>query len=96
MAIEIQEARALNVQVGEDSLVIELVDGRSISVPIAWYPRLWYGTPDEQAKYSLIGDGKYIHWSELDEDLSIAGVLIGRRSGESSQSLRKWLTEHIK
>lgn len=77
----------------EDKLVVELMDGRSISAPLAWYPRLWYGTAEERDKLEIIGDGKHIHWPDLDEDLSIAGILAGRRSGESpdSDSLKKWL-----
>jgi hypothetical protein len=86
-----QEARARDVRVGEDSLVVELMDGRTLTVPLAWYPRLWYGSADERAHLELIGDGSYIHWPDLDEDLSIAGMLAGRRSRESPESLKKWL-----
>lgn len=88
---EIQEARAQEVRVEEDKLVIDLVDGRSISAPLAWYPRLWYGTSEERSKFEITGDGKYIHWPDLDEDLSIAGILVGHHSGESAESLKKWL-----
>jgi hypothetical protein len=91
LAIEIREARAQEVRVEEDKLVVELVDGRSISAPLAWYPRLWYGTIEERRRFEIIGDGKIIHWPDLDEDLSIAGILIGHRSGESQGSLKKWL-----
>jgi hypothetical protein len=91
LALEIQEARAQEVRVGEDALVIELVDGRTISVPLAWYPRLWYGSGEERARFEIIGDGRYIHWPDLDEDLTISGILAGRRSGESAESLKKWL-----
>ena len=90
-AAEIQEARARDVRVGEDSLVVELMDGRTLTVPLVWYPRLWYGSADERAHFELIGDGGYIHWPDLDEDLSIAGMLAGRRSKESPESLKKWL-----
>jgi hypothetical protein len=58
-----------------------------------WYPRLWYGTPEERNKLEIIGDGTLIHWPDLDEDLSVSGVLAGRRSGESQQSLKKWLAQ---
>jgi len=91
MVIEIQEARAQQVEVSEDTLTIELVDGRVVMVPLTWYPRLWYGTAGERARFEIIGDGTLIHWPDLDEDLSVAGILAGRRSGESSQSLKKWL-----
>jgi len=62
-------------------------------VPLVWYPRLWYGTDQEQSNYEIIGDGTLIHWPDVDEDLSIAGILAGRRSGESKQSLKKWLDQ---
>ena len=87
----IEEARAQEVRVEEDKLVIELVDGRSLSAPLACYPRLWYGTTKERGKFEIIGDGKHIHWPDLDEDLSIAWILAGRRSGESPDSLNKRL-----
>jgi hypothetical protein len=89
--IEIVEARAQNVQIDEDRLVFGLADGRTIIAPLAWYPRLWHGTPEERAGFDIIGDEAYIHWPELDEDLSIAGILAGRRSGESPESLQRWL-----
>jgi hypothetical protein len=90
-AIEVQEARAQNVEVREDSLVIDLTDGRTITAPLAWYPRLWHGNERERARFEIIGDGAYIHWPDLDEDLTVAGILAGRRSGESAASLKKWL-----
>lgn len=91
LALEIQEARVKSVTVSEDSLTVNLIDGRTIIVPLLWYPRLWHGTPDERNNFEIIGDGAYIHWPELDEDLTVAGLLAGRRSGESPQSLKKWL-----
>ena len=92
LAFEIQEARARAVTMDDASLIVDLVDGRTISVPLAWYPRLWYGSEDERSHFEIIGDGSYIHWSDLDEDLSITGILAGRRSGETPESLKKWLT----
>jgi hypothetical protein len=62
LAIEIQEASARQVTVSEDSLTADLVDGRTIIVPLAWYPRLWYGTPEEREHFEIIGDGTLIHW----------------------------------
>ena len=91
--IEIQEARAQRVMINEDALVIDLVDGRVITVPLAWYPRLWYGMAEERSHFEIIGDGTLIHWPDLDEDLSVAGILAGRPSGESRQSLKKWLEQ---
>ncbi len=88
---EIYEACAQNVTVSEDSLTVDMVDGRTIIAPLSWYPRLWYGNPEERAKYEIIGDGTIIHWPDLDEDLSVSGILAGHRSGESQESLKKWL-----
>ena len=93
MLIEVQEASAQNVSVNDDSLTVDLVDGRTIIVPLVWYPRLWYGTREERGNFEIIGDGTYIHWPDLDEDLSISGLLAGRRSGESQRSLKRWLEE---
>jgi len=90
-AIEIQEARAQSVAVSEDALTVDLVDGRTIIVPLVWYPRLWHGTPEERKHLEIFGGGVYIHWPDLDEDLTVAGLLAGRRSGESPESLKKWL-----
>jgi len=93
LVIEIQEARAQHVTINEDSLSIDLVDGRTIVVPLLWYPRLWHGTPEERNNFKIIADGTLIHWPVLDEDLSISGILAGRQSGESPKSLKKWLAE---
>lgn len=93
LVIEVEEAHAQQVSVSQDSLMVDLVDGRTIIVPVVWYPRLWHGTPEERNHFEIIGDGTIIHWPDLDEDLSVAGLLAGRRSGESQASLAKWLTE---
>ena len=77
--------------VSEDSLTVDLVDGRTIIVPLVWYPRLWHGTHEERGHCDVVGDGAYLHWPDLDEDLTVAGLIAGRRSGESPQSLKKWL-----
>ena len=92
-AADVQEARARDVRVDEESLVVDLMDGRTLTVPLAWYPRLWYGSADERAHFEVIGDGGYVHWPDLDEDLSVAGMLAGRRSKESPESLKKWLAQ---
>ncbi len=91
--VRIEEARAQQVSVSEDSLSVDLTDGRTIIVPLAWYPRLWYGTPEERSNFEIIGDGTILHWPDLDEDLSVDGLLMGRHSGESQQSLKKWLEQ---
>lgn len=93
LVVEIEEARAQLVTVSEDSLIVDLVDGRTIIAPLVWYPRLWHGTLEERNNFEVIGDGSIIHWPDLDEDLSVAGLLAGRRSGESQQSLTRWLEE---
>lgn len=93
---EIQQARAQSVRITEDMLVVELTDGRVISVPLTWYPRLWYGSESERANFEIIGEGEYIHWPELDEDLSVSGILKGRRSLENPESLKKWLAKRQK
>lgn len=88
---DISDARAQRVSVAEDALVVELVDGRTISVPLTWYPRLAHGIEAERENWRLIGEGEGIHWPDLDEDISVEGLLTGRRSGETHASLRRWL-----
>lgn len=88
-----REAIASRVMVSDDELTIHLVDGRKISAPIVWYPRLSNGTKVERAKYELIGRGTGIHWPLLDEDLSVAGIMNGNPSFESEDSLRIWLAQ---
>ena len=90
-SIEIREAQAQAVTISEETLSVDLTDGRSIAVPLAWFPRLTYGTPAERSKWRLIASGEGIHWPDLDEDISIASLLAGRKSGETRESLRRWL-----
>jgi len=80
-----------NIRVNDDSLLVELSDGRAISVPIVWFPRLAHATPIERGRWRLIGKGEGIHWEALDEDVSVEGLLAGRPSGESQASLKRWL-----
>ena len=91
LTTDLQAARANGVQITDDTLTVDLTDGRSVSVPLEWYPRLFHGTPAERQNCRLIGDGEGIHWQDLDEDLSIEGLLAGRASGESEKSLWRWL-----
>jgi hypothetical protein len=72
-------------------MLVHLDDGRTLSVPLAWYPRLLHGTAEERGLFELIGDGEGIHWPELDEDISVEGLLAGRASAESDASLARWL-----
>lgn len=90
-AVDVHEPRAQQVSASGEALSVDLVDGRAIIVPLVWFPRLWHGTPAERNHFEIPGDGAFIHWPDLDEDLSVAGILAGRRSGESPQSLKKWL-----
>ena len=94
--VEARDALAADVKVTEDSLSAELIDGRTIVVPLAWYPRLLHATPDERNSWRLIGGGSGIHWPQLDEDISVASLLAGRPSGESPSSLKKWLANRSK
>jgi len=84
-------AQARRVSVSEDTLIVDLVDGRSVSVPLSWFPRLVHGTDQERKNWRLIGRGEGIHWPDLDEDISVAGLLAGSPSGESQSSLKRWL-----
>jgi hypothetical protein len=89
--IDLGTPLAESVVVRADELAVELADGRTLTVPLSWYPRLAHGTSDERANWRLIGLGEGIHWPQLDEDISVEGLVAGRRSGESQTSLRKWL-----
>ena len=91
LAIEIRALEAQHVVVTEDTLVVELADGRTISAPIAWYPRLLHGSPEERDNWRLIGKGEGIHWPDLDEDISVENILLGKPSGESARSFKRWL-----
>jgi hypothetical protein len=81
-------ARAVDVKLTDDELTVQLEDGRTLAVPLVWYPRLLHGTKRERANWRFIGG---IHWPSLDEDISVEGLLAGRRSGESQRSLTRWL-----
>ena len=91
LAVEMDIPYAESVRVTKDTLTVDLSDGRTIAVPLAWYPRLMHATPGERKNYRLIGKGQGIHWEDIDEDISIEGLLIGRPSGESPSSFKKWL-----
>ena len=82
----------LGASITDDTLAAELGDGRSISVPLAWYPRLLHGTSEERNNWRLIGEGEGIHWPDLDEDISVDNLVFGRPSGESQRSLKQWLS----
>src|SRR6266513_1143787 len=88
--------RARGVRVTSDAVVVDLVDGRTISTPLAWYPRLVHGSAAERANFELIGNGEGIHWPDLDEDLSIEGMLAGQPSREKPESVDRWLANRKK
>jgi len=84
-------ARIVHVTITDDMLSVDLEDGRTIAVPIGWYPRLAYGTPAERANFQMSGAGYGIHWPDLDEDIGVEGLLLGKKSGESQASFERWL-----
>ena len=90
-AIEIVVPTARNVSITDEALTVDLRDGRSISVPLTWYPRLVHASDKERKTWRLVADGLGIHWPDLDEDISVQGLLAGLPSGETHQSFAKWL-----
>lgn len=92
LAHEIEPPMAENVKVADDTLHVDLRDGRTISVPLAWFPRLLHSTHEERRNWRLIGRGQGIHWEDLDEDISVGGLLEGRCSAETQASFKKWLS----
>jgi len=95
LVIKTRTAAVQDVVVTDDSLMVDLVDGRTVSVPLAWYPRLLYGQPEERNNWRLIGHGEGIHWPDLDEDISAENILFGQPSGESQRSLSRWLQTRV-
>src|SRR5438132_8887429 len=93
---EVTLARVLNVAVTDDTLSVDLEDGRTVSVPIGWYPRLANGTPAERANLQISGAGYGVHWPDLDEDIGVEGLLLGKRSSESAASFQSWLQHRSK
>ena len=96
LAVEIRIPEALDASLTDDTLSVDLSDGRSISVPLAWFPRLLHSSEQERNNWRLIGKGQGIHWEDIDEDISIEGLLAGRPSGESQESFKKWLANRSK
>ncbi len=91
VVVKLDLPKIREVRVTEDTLSVDLEDGRTISVPLAWYPRLAYATPEERRRFEIVGAGYGIHWPDLDEDISVEGLLAGKRSVESPQSFERWL-----
>jgi hypothetical protein len=90
---EVRMASAQGVIITDDEIIFELTDGRTISIPLVWYPRLYHGTVEERNNWRFIGDGEGVHWPDLDEDISVEHLIFGVPSGESQRSLQKWLKE---
>ena len=90
-AVETKMPNAISVEVSGKALSVKLSDGRMIAIPVDRYPRLAYATKQERANWRIVGRGHGIHWEDVDEDLSVEGLLAGNRSGESKSSLAKWL-----
>ncbi|MCM2306258.1 MAG: DUF2442 domain-containing protein [Sulfuritalea sp.] len=88
---EIAIPNAQHVSVTDNTLTVDLEDGRTLSAPLGWYPRLANATPEEREHWRLVGQGSGIHWDDIDEDISIEGLLLGKRSGESQGSFERWL-----
>lgn len=91
--IKVEVPTAENIAITGDTLTVDLSDGRTVSVPLAWFPRLLHASPKERNNWRLIGKGQGIHWEDLDEDISIENLLTGKSSGESQASFKKWLAE---
>ena len=76
------EPRAAGVRATDDELLVDLVDGRRLAVPLVWFPRLLHASPAQRDKFELLGDGEGIHWPDVDEDISVRGLLLGLPSVE--------------
>ncbi len=92
-AINMVIPTAERVTVTEDTLSVDLSDGRTISAPLAWFPRLFHATMKERRNWRLIGRGHGVHWEDIDEDISVEGLIAGKPSGETQNSFKKWLDE---
>ena len=91
--VETHVPTATRVQVSDDTLSVDLSDGRTISAPIAWYPRLSHATSEERDHWRFVGNGRGINWPDLDEDISVENLLAGQSSAESQTSFKRWLDD---
>ncbi|MFN8484646.1 MAG: DUF2442 domain-containing protein [Anaerolineae bacterium] len=89
--LKLAQAEISDVRVTDDELVVALMDGRTVSAPLLWFPRLFYGNPQERSNFVFARDT--IHWPDLDEDIGLPTLLLGRGQGESPQSLQRWLEQ---
>jgi hypothetical protein len=81
---------AVDIHFSQNKLIVDLADGRSLSIPLAWYPRLFHASQEERQNWKLLGDGYAIEWPDLDEHIGVEGLLAGKRSGESQKSFERW------
>ncbi len=96
LTIELLEVPKIQgITVTDDTLSADLSDGRTISVPLAWYPRLMNASVEERNNWRFIATGEGIHWTQLDEDISIKNLILGQPSGESQRSLQRWLNARV-
>lgn len=91
LKLRLAQAEIMDARVTDDTLTVDLTDGRTISAPIVWFPRLAYGTSEERNRFVILRDS--IHWPDLDEDIGLPTLLLGRGIGESPQSLQRWLDQ---
>jgi len=91
--INYETTRARHVVIDEDTITVDLEDGRTVSAPIVWFPRLAHASEEERNNWRFIGDGEGIHWVDIDEDISIENLLFRKASGESQRSFKKWLVK---
>lgn len=96
VAITLALPRVVNAKITADTLTVDLEDGRTISVPIGWYPRLIHGTMAERVNFQISSAGYGIHWPDLDEDIGVEGLVLGKRSTESPASFERWLQRRKK
>ena len=92
----LRSSRAQHVNVTDDALTVDLADGRTISVPLVWYPRLLHATAEERSHWRFIGDNVGMHWPDLDEDISVENIVLRKPSGESQRSFQRWIEERAK
>ncbi|AFZ49178.1 DUF2442 domain-containing protein [Dactylococcopsis salina] len=90
-----KEPLAKEIKMTNDNLVVDLIDGRSLTVPLSWYPRLLHASQEERQNWQLLGEGYAIEWIDLDEHIGVEGLLAGRQSGESNSSFQRWLKSRI-
>jgi hypothetical protein len=89
------EPLATQIEITDEKLIVNLVDGRSLIIPLSWYPRLLHATQKERENWEILGDGYAIAWDDLDEHIGIEGLLAGKSSGESDRSFKRWLATKV-